>query len=549
MFKGPVGIQSLLKDGTQSYAGVDEALLKNIEASKYVSEITRTSLGPCGTNKLIVNHINKHFVTSDTATVLKELEIYHPAAKLVVMAVQAQEQECGDATNLVSIITGELLDNAEQLLKQGIHASDIIRGYEMAGDHVVKCLNDNKDLVAFTLGDMKSVDQLSTIIKPVLGAKQYGLEDTLTRLVAKACCSVMPEDPKKFNIDNIRVAKLPGCGNIHNSYVVDGMVTTRDTMGIEKHKKNCKVAVYGCGLEMTGTETPGTVLLESGKQLMEFAKGEEKKMEEFVKSLVDAGVEAVIVGGAIQDIALHFLNKYHILTIKCTSKFEMRRLCCTLGATGIVRLGAPLPDELGFAESIDVEEISSAKVTVVRAPDSKVSTIVLRGATANFLDEVERAIDDAVNVVRCCAVKGQREFVVGGGGCEVSLGLDVAKFGQECSGLEQYAVLKFAESLEVVANIIAENAGLNAMDAVTTLKAAHASGQTKMCIDVDAPNRRASPICDAVSKSVLDHRGIKSWAIRLAIDAVLTILRIQHIIVAKQAGAPQTKGTPYVDDE
>ncbi|EER11037.1 t-complex protein 1, alpha subunit, putative, partial [Perkinsus marinus ATCC 50983] len=204
MFKGPVGIQSLLKDGTQSYAGVDEALLKNMEASKYVSEITKTSLGPCGTNKLIVNHINKHFVTSDTATMLKELDIFHPAAKLVVMAVQAQEQECGDATNLVSIIIGELLENAEQLLKQGIHASDIIRGYEMAGDRVVKYLNDNDDLVAYTLGDVKSVDQISTAIKSVLGAKQYGLEDTLTRLVATACCSVMPEDPKKFDIDNIR---------------------------------------------------------------------------------------------------------------------------------------------------------------------------------------------------------------------------------------------------------------------------------------------------------------------------------------------------------
>ncbi|EER07854.1 T-complex protein 1 subunit alpha, putative [Perkinsus marinus ATCC 50983] len=185
--------------------------------------------------------------------------------------------------------------------------------------------------------------------------------------------------------------------------------------------------------------------------------------------------------------------------------------------------------------------LSCCQVTVVRAADSKVSTIVLRGATGNFLDEVERAIDNAVNVVRCCAVKGQREFVVGGGGCEISLSLDVAEFGQECSGLEQYAVLKFAESFEVVANIIAENAGLNAMDAVTMLKAAHASGKNRMCVDVDAPNRRASPI---LSKSILDNRGIKSWAIRLAIDAVLTILRIQHIIVAKQAGGPQTKVIP-----
>merc|ERR1740123_2186937 len=188
-------------------------------------------------------------------------------------------------------------------------------------------------------------------------------------------------------------------------------------------------------------------------------------MDEFITSIKDAGVEVVISGGAISEIAQHYLNKYRILSVKITSKFELRRVCRTVGATSIIRTGAPLPEELGYVESIKVEEISSQKLTIMKSRDAKISTVVLRSASPNVLDELERAIDNAVNVVRC--VTRDPNFLPGAGATEIELAHQLQLFGATVPGLEQYAVLKFAEALEVVPRILAENAGHNHVDAIT----------------------------------------------------------------------------------
>merc|ERR1740123_170750 len=207
-------------------------------------------------------------------------------------------------------------------------------------------------------------------------------------------------------------------------------------------------------------------------------------MDEFITSIKDAGVEVVISGGAISEIAQHYLNKYRILSVKITSKFELRRVCRTVGATSIIRTGAPLPEELGYVESIKVEEISSQKLIIMKSRDAKISTVVLRSASPNVLDELERAIDNAVNVVRC--VTRDPNFLPGAGATEIELAHQLQLFGATVPGLEQYAVLKFAEALEVVPKILAENAGHNHVDAITALYAAHQKGEKNMGIDVDS---------------------------------------------------------------
>jgi len=523
------GVQGLLKEGGRHFSGVDEALLRNIEACKTLSQITKTSLGPSGMNKLIVNHLGRHFVTSDTTQIVNELEVMHPAAKLVVMAAKSQDGECGDGTNLIVSLAGELLGKAEDLLKEGIHASDILKGYELAKNKALESLDTCR---VWSCPDVRSVEQLKKSIMTAISSKQFGHEEMLADLVAQACVKIMPPEPSKFDVDNLRVTKIHG-GNLSKSFVVEGMAIPRETVGVEKFKEKAKVAVFASGIELQGTETKGTVLLESADQLLNYTKGEEQRMEEFIKGVKDAGVEVCVSGGAISEIAVHYLNKYRIMCIKITSKFELRRICQTVGATSIIRQGPPLPEECGYVESIKVEEISSQKLCVIKSRDAKIATVVIRSASPNVLDEVNVAIGNAANVVR--SVARDRNFVAGAGATEIELAHQVQQFGATVPGLDQYAVLKFAEALEVVPKILADNAGHSYVDVITAMYAAHQEGKKSVGVDVDSGNL----LCDATEKGIIDHEDTKRWALRFCVDAVLTILRVDQIIMAKQAGGPK----------
>jgi len=380
--------------------------------------------------------------------------------------------------------------------------------------------------------DVRSVEELTKCVRTAISSKCMGFEEPLSKLVAEACVKVMPPEASKFTSDNVRVTKIHG-GSLHKSFVVDGMAFPRGTTGVENCKEKVKVAVYAEGIELSGTETKGTVLLENAEQLMNYTKGEEQRMDDFISGIKDAGVEFVVSGGAISEIALHYLNKYRILALKITSKFELRRLCQTVGATTIIRQGAPLPEECGYVDSVKVEEVSSQKLVVVKSRDAKISTIVLRSASPNVLDELERCIGNAVNVVRSTC--RDPHYVAGGGAAEIEIAHQLQHYGATVPGLDQYAVLKFAEALEVVPKVLAENAGHNYVDVITALYAAHQKGEKSTGVDVDSGEKT----CDVAAKGILDHEDTKRWALRFCIDAVLTILQVDQIIMAKQAGGPK----------
>lgn len=291
--------------------------------------------------------------------------------------------------------------------------------------------------------------------------------------------------------------------------------------------------MYAQGIEIQSTETKGTVMLESAEQLLNFTKGEEGRMEEFISSIKSAGVEVVVAGGAISDIALHFLNKYKIFVLKITSKFELRRVCRTVGATAVIRSEAPLPEECGYVEFIKVEEYASTKLSVLRTRDTKIATIVLQGATPSVLDEQERSIDNAVHVIRAAAKDAA--FVPGAAATEIELAHRLQKYGATVPGLEQYSVLKFAEALEVVAKVLAETSGHPIMEATTGIYAAHEKGEKAAGIDVEC----SGLLVDAKENQILDHAATKKWAIRFCVEAVLTVLQVDQIIMSKQAGGPK----------
>ena len=528
-------------------------MLRNIDACRTIASTVQTSLGPYGRNKIVVNHLQKMILTNDAATILKELEVVHPAAKLMVMASQQQEAEMGDATNMVIVLAGELLKKAEELLRMGLKTSDIVVGYEKAQDFAIKAL---EELEIDKVEDVRSQDELSKALRTVISAKQNGSEDTLADLVAEAVLAVLPKNPVNFNVDNIRVVKILG-GSLEQSRVVKGMVFGREPEGTVKKAAKAKVGVFTCPLDISQTETKGTVLLKNAQEMLDFTKGEEKQMETIVKELHDSGLRVVVAGSTVGELTLHYLNRMGILVIKVLSKFELRRLCRVVGATPLARLGAPMPDEMGAVDIVETLEIGGDRVTVFRQENeaTRTATLVLRGATQNHLDDVERAIDDAVNVVK--AITKDPRLVPGAGATEMQLIERTTAFADKTPGLSQYAIRKFGEAFEVIPRTLAESAGLDATAVLSKLYSSHSTHKDRKekdkywwCKGVDIENEDQTGVMDAEEEAVLDLLVAKSWAVKLATEAARTVLSVDQIIVARQAGGPKPPGpNPNWDED
>eukprot|EP00270_Netrium_digitus_P022128 TRINITY_DN979_c0_g1_i2.p1 TRINITY_DN979_c0_g1~~TRINITY_DN979_c0_g1_i2.p1 ORF type:complete len:566 (+),score=145.14 TRINITY_DN979_c0_g1_i2:66-1700(+) len=538
----PFGLQSLLKEGHKHLSGLEEAVLKNIDACKQLSQITRTSMGPNGMNKMIINHLDKLFVTSDAATIVNELEVQHPAAKLLVLAAKAQQEEIGDGANLVITLAGELLQNAEELISSGLHPSEIINGYTKA---TTKALEFLEALVqeGSEAMDVRNKDEVVKRMRAAVASKQYGNEDVLCPLIADACIQVCPKNPSNFNVDNVRIVKILG-GGLHNCDVLRGMALKSDAAGTVKHATKAKIAVFGGGVDTVATETKGTVLIENAQQLQGYAKSEEAKVEELIKAVAESGATVVVSGQNVGEMALHFCERYKLMVLKISSKFELRRLCRTTGAVSLVRLQRPQADELGYADSVSVEEIGGTKVTIVQneTGGNLISTIVLRGSTDSILDDTERAMDDGVNTYK--AMCKDSRLVPGAGAAEIELAKRVREFGRTETGLDQYAVEKFADSLEVVPRTLAENAGLDVMEIISLLYAAHAAENVSVGVEVDGGG-----VKDVSETQVWDLFTAKHWAIKFAADAVLTVLRVDQIIMSKIAGGPKRAPEQSPEDD
>lgn len=354
----------------------------------------------------------------------------------------------------------------------------------------------------------------------------------------------MPTDHRKFNVDSVRVQKILG-GTIMDSKVIHGMVVTRGSETTIHEIKNAKIAVFNTSIEMQQGETKGTVLLKSADDLMNYTRGEENQFEGFIKGLAEAGVNVVIGSGSISELALHFFEKYKMFVLKLMSKWELKRIAKSVGAVAVVKLSTPTPEELGFADEVSVKEISSTKVTIFRRDqdENKLATIVLRGSTNSLLEDAERAIDDGVNTVKSL-VKDNR-LVAGGGATEIHMASLITAFAKTQPGLDQYAIEKFGQAFEVIPRTLSENAGLKAEEIIAKLYAE--TGKSKTA-GIDVADGNVKDMKDAY---ILDCMETKSWAIKLSIDAVLTILRVDQIIMAKPAGGPNTNraaNRPDMDD-
>ncbi|XP_039270687.2 T-complex protein 1 subunit theta-like [Styela clava] len=526
------GFAQMMKDGAKHFHGLEEAVYRNITACKELAATTKSSFGPHGMNKMVINHLEKLFVTNDAATVIKELEVQHPAAKMVVLASQMCEQEVGDGTNFVLIFAGALLQHAEELLRMGLSIPEVIEGYEQAGE---KALDILKDLVHREVKDLRDREEVAKSLRTAIASKQYGNEDFLAGLIANACVSILPPESLSFNVDNVRSTKILG-GGVGGSKLIHGMVFQRECEGDVTKVTGANIAIYSCPFDMLATETKGTVLIKNAEELKNFSKGEENLFEKYVKEIVDSGINCIVTGGKVSDLGLHFANKYKLMIVRLQSKFDLRRLCRTVKGTALPRLTAPTPTETGHCSSVCTDEVGDTTVVVFEKAQqdrSAVCTLVLRAATDNIMDDLERAVDDGVNNFK--VYTRDRQLVPGAGATEIELGKKISSFGESCPGLEQYAIQKFGQSLEVVPRALADNAGLNPTKIVSELYAAHQEdGNAAIGVDIEEGGTlNASEAC------IWDSYLVKYWGIRLATNAAITVLRVDQIIMAKPAGGPR----------
>jgi len=535
------GFASMMKDGSRFFSGLEEAVLRNIGACKEFAETVQTCYGPNGMNKMVINHLEKLFVTNDAATIIRELEVEHPAAKLMILGSQMQESEVGDATNFVIVFCGALLRASEELLRMGLKPTEVAEGYELALNKALEIL---ETLTCFEVKNTKDEESVKKAIRTAVMSKQYGNEDFLSEIITKACISILP-DNTTFNVDNVRVCKILGSG-LQNSQVVQGMVFRRTAESTVIKKDNCKVAIFTCPVDALQTETKGTVLIKTAEELTNFSRGEETQLENQIKAIADTGAGVVVAGGKIGDMALHYINKYNMMAVRLMSKWDVRRLARATGATALPRMTAPTPEEMGMADSVYVDELGDTEVVVFKVGDkeSRVSTIVVRGATDNYMDDIERAIDDGTNVFKGICKDGR--LTAGGGATEIELARQVGQWAETHAGLEQYSINKFSEALEVIPRVLAENSGVKPKEVISKLYAAHSEGKTNMGFDIDG---ESGEIKDCHESQVYDLLLAKKWALKYAVNAACTILRVDQIIMAKRAGGPKPRDTSGGQDQ
>ncbi|CAH8648098.1 unnamed protein product [Schistosoma guineensis] len=536
------GFMSMLKEGARYFEGLEESVYRNIEACLALSKSIRSTFGPSGQNKIVINHVGRLSVTNDAATILKELEVAHPAAKILVMASQQQEQEAGDGTNVVFQLSGALLERARDLLKMGLSVTQLTCGFEMGCKKALEILDE---LVVEDLSDIRCYKSVLRVIKTAVMSKQVDLADFLSELITKACIETLPQK-SYFNVDNIRVLKILGAG-VNHSKMIKGMVFRRETEGEVKEVFNGKVAIFSCPVDALQTETKGTVLLTSADELTKFSKGEEDLMEKHMRSLSDAGVKVIVSGGKVGELALHYANKLNMMVVRLSSKFDVRRLCQATGASALPQLVTPTPEELGTISHVYSDEIADASVVIFEQDthEGTVVTLLIRGSTENIMDDVERAIDDGVNTFKC--LTRSPKLVAGAGATEIELARRLVSYAGTVPGLEHYAIREFARAFEVVVKVLAENSGQKITEIVAILYAKHESGQIHTGL-VTQPNGEVS-VNDSVKFEVLDLHLLKHWAIRLATNAANTILRVDQIIMARPAGGPKPRQPGAMDED
>jgi len=515
----------ILREGSQRTAGRD-AQRSNIMAAKAVAGAVRTTLGPKGMDKMLVDTMGDVVITNDGVTILKEMDIEHPAAKMMVEIAKTQDQEVGDGTTTAVVLAGELLKQAEELLEQEIHPTVIAAGYRAAADKSMEILKGLAIKVS-----AKDEDLLRKIaVTAMTGKGSQSARDELAAMAVQAVQSVVDEDGS-VDTDNITVEKKVG-GGITDSMLVSGVVIDKDRLhpNMPKSVTAARIALLNAAVEIEKTEVDAKIQITSPDQLQAFLDQEENMLKGMVDRIAATGANVLFVQKGIDDLVQHVLAKAGIYTVRRVKKSDMEKLARATGGRVVTSIHEISKDDLGKAGLVEERKVSDEKMTFVEdCKNPKSVSIILRGGTEHVVDELDRAMEDALRVV---GVAVQDKLLVAGGGApEVELALRLRAYASTVGGREQLAIEAFANAMEVIPKTLAENAGLDQIDSLVSLRSQHEKGVKSAGLDMDT----GKPV-DMQKLGVVEPLRVKTQAINSAAEAAIMILRIDDVIASKSGG-------------
>ncbi|MDH5375789.1 MAG: thermosome subunit beta [Candidatus Bathyarchaeota archaeon] len=520
----------ILKEGSSRSRG-KEAQHSNIMAAKVVAETVKSALGPKGMDKMLVDSFGDVTITSDGRTILDEMDIQHPAAKMMVEVAKTQDSEAGDGTTTAVIMSGALLDKAEDLINKSVHPTIIIDGYKKASDKALETLEKIAISVDLSLQEyLKKTAMTSMASKLVAEHREY-----LADLAVKAVLQVAEKEPgkSKADIDDIKVEKKTG-ESVSDTKLINGIVLDKEVThsGMPKRVENAKIALLDTALEIEKTEFDAKINIESPEQIDAFLKQEESMLREMVDKITATAASVVLCQKGLDDMIQHFLSRKGILAVRRIKKSDMEKLAKATGGKIVTNLDDMNPADLGYASLVEERKIGDDKMTFVEGcKNPRAVTILIRGGTERIVDEAERSLHDALCVVR--DIVEEPKVVAGGGAPELEVSRVLKKYAETLPGREQLAVKCFAEALETVPLTLTENAGLDPIDILSELRARHEKGETWAGIEV-----HSGKVQDMTEAGVFEPLAVKKQIIKSATEAASMILKIDDVIASGKMKAP-----------
>ena len=524
----------LLKEGSSETKG-SEAQKNNIQAAKIIAEIVRTSLGPRGMDKMLVDSLGDVTITNDGATILKEIDVQHPAAKMLVEISKTTDNEVGDGTTSAVILAGSLLEHAESLLNQDVHPTIIVDGYRKAAKKAKQFLQDIADK---TSGNDRAI--LLKIAKTSMQTKLVRKDSSgLAELVVKAVLAVAEKEGENFIVDDddIKVEKKAG-GSIIDSNIIQGIVLDKEVVhgGMPKNIVDAKIALINTALEISKTETDAKISIQNPQQLKSFLDEENRMLKTMVDKVIGSGANVVLCQKGVDDMAQHYLAKAGVLVVRRIKESDLTKLAKATGARIVTNLDDLFEKDLGSAALVEERKIEEDRwVFVEGCKHPKSVTLLLRGGSQRVVDEVERSVHDAIMVVK--DVMETPSIVAGGGAPETYAAAKVRSWSKSLEGREQLAAEKFADALESIPLALAENAGMDPIDTLTSLRSRQLKGEKWTGIDV-----MKTRIANMKSSDIIEPLTVKLQIVSAASEAACMILRIDDVIATAKSSAPPSGG-------
>ena len=526
----------ILKEGTSRSRG-KEAQKSNIAAALAVADTIKTTLGPRGMDKMLIDSMGDITITNDGATILDEMDVGHPAAKMMVEIAKTQDDMVGDGTTTVVVMSGELLRKAEDLLEQNIHPTVIVSGYQKAAKKAVEVLESVA--VPVDLGDRETLKKvaMTSMRSKAVGASRDFLADIAVDAVNQV--SEKRGDSMLADIDNIQVVKKEG-KSIHDTTLVKGVILDKEVVhaGMPKRVEKAKIALLNAALEVEKTEISAEIRIRDPSQMKAFLDKETSMLSGMVEKIAASGTNVLVCQKGIDDMAQHFLAKHGILAIRRAKESDMEKLSRATGGKVITSIDDLKPGDLGHADNVEERKIGDDKMVFVEGcKDPKSVSLLIRAGLERMVDEAERAMKDALSVV--ADVVEKNKIVAGGGAIEAEIAKELRRYATKVGGREQMAISAFADAVEVIPKVLSDNAGLGTIDVLVNLRAAHEKPKGQfMGVDVFS-----GKIVDMYEEGVLEPLSVKEHAVKSAAEAASMILRIDDIVAASKPKEPKGPGS------